>query len=264
MRIASPAHAIFAATMIVLGIIGIVQGDFAPIWQPVPKNVAAREVLVYVTAAVTFACGAGLLWQRAAAWSARVLLALLVLWLLAFKLTSLVKAPAAAVSYESAGETAVIVAAAWILYAEFATDWDRRHLSFAAGDMGVRLARSQFGLSLIAFGVAHFAYVNETAALVPAWLPWHVAWVDVTGAAYIAAGIAVLLGVFARWAATLAAWQMGAFTAFVWLPAVATGPSAEQWSEFVVSWTLVASAWIVAASYGKMSPHARHDTRRSS
>ena len=253
MRIASVGHALFAVTMIGLGIMGLIHGNFAPVWSPVPMGLPAREVLVYLCGLVSVACGIGLLWRRTASAAARLLLAWLVLWFLAFRVTAVLPVAKVLVSWYGCAETGVMLAGAWVLYAWFAADWDKLRLGFATGSKGLRLARVIFGLALIFFGTAHFVYLKATAADVPGWLPWHVAWACFTGGAFIAAGLAVLAGVYARLAAALATVQIGIFLFLVWVPIIAAGsPSAFHISETIVSAALMAGAWVIADSYGDM------------
>jgi uncharacterized membrane protein len=253
-RIASLGDALFAAIFIALGIQGLITGDFTAVWQPVPKGVPAREVLVYLCALVSLGSGVGLLWKRSAVLAARVLLASLLIWLLLFRVRPIFRAPASVLPWDGCAETTVMVAGAWVLYAWFGADGDRRRLGFATGESGVRIARALYGLALIPFGLAHFAFIRETASLVPAWIPGHVAWVYLTGGAFLAAGAAVLLGIWPRLAAALSALQIGLFTLLVWVPIVAAGSQdASQWSEFAVSSALTAGAWVVADSYRKLS-----------
>jgi uncharacterized membrane protein len=236
--------------LIVIGLWGLAGGQFGAIWQPVPTSTPARDILAYACAVVSLAAGLGLLWRPMAAPAARLLLAWLLLWLVAFKARTVFAAPGAVVSWESFGETVVIVAGAWALYALLADAWDRRQLGFATGEGGLRIARGLYGLAMIAFGLAHLAYVRQTAALVPAWLPAHTSWVWFTGAAYIAAGAAILTGMLARLAAALSALQMGLFTLMVWAPMLAAGArDAATSSEAVVSWTLAAAGLAVAETY---------------
>src|SRR5258708_21182244 len=97
------------------------------------------------------------------------------------------------------------------------------------------MARLLDGVAVIPFGLAHFIYLQATAPLVPAWLPAHVAWAYFTGGTFVAAGIAVLIGVYARLAATLSALQIGLFTLLGWVPSVVSAADAPPWGQFLAS-----------------------------
>ena len=239
------SHLFFAVTMIGIGVIGLLSAKFAPIWAGVPKLAPERQLLVYLSTAISLACGVGLLIKRTAATAALVLLVYLVIWTGLFKVPFIVRQPLVEVSYQSCGENAVLIAAAWVLFADFT-----KARTFPAGDLGLRIAHGLYGLALIAFGFSHFVYLNLTAPLVPAWLPGHVFWAYLTGGIYLATGAAILVGLFGGLAALLAAVQITLITLLVWGPGAATGHvSGDAWQETVVSWALTAGAWVLATSY---------------
>ena len=137
-----------------------------------------------------------------------------------------------------------------MLYVWFAADWDRKHLSFVSSNNGLRIARVLYGLSLIFFGMAHFLALLVTTPLVPNWLPAHLFWAYFTGSTFIAAGVAVLIGLYARLATALSALQIGLFLVLVWIPIVAAGSKVPfQWSETILNTALLAAAWVIADSY---------------
>lgn len=251
-RVASAGHAAFAAAMIGVGVLGLIKRDFAPIWPPVPESLPARTVLIYLCGLIPLTCGIGLIVRRAAAAAARVLLAFFVLWFLLLRLPLLLTSPTVDVWWASC-QTAVMMAAASVLFVWLVADRDTR-LGFPGGEKGVRIARVLYGVALIPFGLAHFIYLQVTADLVPGWLPWHAAWAYFTGGTFIAAGVAVLIRVYARLAAALSALQMATFALLVWIPRAAAGTlNAFQWGEFVTTLTLTAGGWVVAESYRAVS-----------
>jgi uncharacterized membrane protein YphA (DoxX/SURF4 family) len=93
-------------------------------------------------------------------------------------------------------------------------------------------------------------YLNQTAPLIPSWLPFHVLLAYFTGAAYVAAGVGILFGVLPRLAATLTAIMVSLFTLLVWVPMVIAAPTSRgDWSEFCVSTAITGAAWAVAESF---------------
>jgi uncharacterized membrane protein len=249
-RSGSVGQAVFAVILIGLGVLGLVKGDFDATWPQVPKTLPGREVLAYLSALVYLGCGIGLLWRRTAAIASRLLLGYLVLWLLLASVPGVFLLHPTLLAAWELGKTAMMVAAACVLYVRCAGERDAQRFRFVTGDNGLRIARALCGLAVIPFGLAHFVYLKETVVLVPGWLESPAFWAYLTGAAFVAAGIAMLSGVWARLAATLLTLQVATLSLLVWLPRVVAGNlNAFQWGECVVTVTLTAAAWLVADSY---------------
>src|SRR4051812_44192817 len=117
MQLNSPGHGAFCAIMIALGVQGVITGQLTAVWEPVPAGVPSHELLAYLCALISLGCGTGLLWRRTRAPAARWLLGFLLLWLLAFRGPPVVQAPTSQQAWSGLGETAVMVAGAWVLYA---------------------------------------------------------------------------------------------------------------------------------------------------
>jgi uncharacterized membrane protein len=241
-----PGVAALASALIALGILGLGNGDFAMVWQPVPAWVPFREALAYAFASASLAAGLGLLWRRTAATAAAIALGYFSLWWLLLRLPAFLIAPVQ--NAGGLGENSVALSGAVALYATLHAQGGG--LDFLAGRRGMRLARLLLGIGLLGCGEAHFRFLEETAGFVPAWIPGHLAWAVATGTGFLAAAIAILVSVWARLAATLATAMMAAFTALIWLVDVATGAGDRfHWTGLAVSWTLTAAAWVVAEAY---------------
>lgn len=157
--------------------------------------------------------------------------------------------PLTAVTWENAAEIAVLVAGAWVFFAGLTELRDGATWRFATGANGMRTAQILFALSLLAFGVSHFAYVAQTAGLVPTWLPFRTGWAYLTGTAHVAAGVGVLFSIYPRLAAAIEAAMLSVFTLLVWITAIVAAPtSMPTWTEIVVSLGVTAGAWVVAES----------------
>jgi uncharacterized membrane protein len=232
-----PAVAFFALALVGLGVLALIYGDFALVWQPVPASLPGRTALAYLAGLIMLAGGVGLLFSKTAALCIRVLFPYLIVWTL-LKVPAVALKPGQESVWLGVGELAVLMAGGWVLFD-----------TLTGRDKGIRAAQILFGLALIPIGLSHIIYAKDTADLVPAWLPLHLGWAYLTGAAHIAAGLAVLFSVVPRLGATLEAAMIGLFTLLVWVPAIVATPTARlPWTAFFISWVIGAAAWLVADS----------------
>jgi uncharacterized membrane protein len=241
-----PAVTLFAIGMIGLGALALAVGDFAMQWQPVAPWFPARTALAYGAGVLMLVCGAGLMFRQTSAWSARILFAYCIVWIL-LKVPSLVVAPGMEAVWLGAGEIAVLLSGAWTLFARMGEIPKSSILSPLAGDRGVRAARILFAVAIIPIGLSHLVYIKPTHDLVPAWLPYRNGWGYLTGAGQIASGLGVLFGVLPRIAAWAEALQISIYTLLIWIPAVVAQPHLRlNWTALWISWAIGAGAWAVA------------------
>jgi len=265
MKLVGIGNRSFASTMVALGILGFVYGDFAMNWQKVPDWVPAREFLAYLCATIMLVCGVAVILPRAARLASCILFAYLVLWLLLLEIPKVLGAPLVEVHWADCAETAIYVAAGWVLFAGSFGSRDEGVLKFLTADRGIRGARFLYGLALVACGLAHFVYAPVTANFIPEeWIPWHLGWAYLTGTAFLAAAAAIILNTrLARQAASLSAVMMGVFTVMVWIPRVWAAPNGRfQWTGLLMSSALAAGGWVIAASYrGATTPRPRRSSK---
>jgi uncharacterized membrane protein len=253
-RSQQPALTAFAIGMIGLGIVALIYGDFALVWQPVPDWIPGRTALAYASGVIMLLGGAGLVVRAPAAWAVRILFPYLFIWM-CLKLPALFVAPQIEGVWLGFGELAVLFAGGWVLFARMSELREGSPLAVVTSDRSIRIAQKFFAIWLIPIGLSHILYVQATMDLVPAWLPYHKGWAYLTGAGHIAAGLGVLFSVFPRLAAMAEAAMIGVFTLLVWGPKIIAEPRSRlNWTAFFISWAIAAAAWVVAQSIAVKQP----------
>ena len=244
------SRAVFAAAMIGFGVLSLIYGNAASPWEPIPKDLPGRSLVIHLCAIIALVAGIGLLVRAFTLYACRILFPFMLLWLLLLKLPVLLRAPLVMVNWESFAEVAAAAAGAWCLFAAYSGAWEQRHLKFAVGESGIRAARLLLVAALPMIGLSHFVYSDLTAGLVPKWMPFPLGWTYLTGAASVAAAAGMLLGIYPRLAASLEAAMLWIITVLVWVPRVASMPRDQtNWTELVISSAIAAGAWLVAESY---------------
>jgi len=126
-------------------------------------------------------------------------------------------------------------------------------------------ARILLGVCALSFGVAHFAALPQTAAMVPPWLPpGQRAWAIVTGVCHLLAGAALVSGIGMVLAARLLALMLVGFGLLVWAPMLAATPGAHTtWAGNAINLAIAGAAWVLADAIAPLE-HAdgSHPSRR--
>ncbi|MFL6257789.1 MAG: DoxX family protein [Pyrinomonadaceae bacterium] len=234
---------------VALGLVGLVWGDFATVWQPVqalPFTVPHREALAYITAACLLSAGVAIQWRRSAPAGLLVLAILYFIFALLW-LPRVIGYPQIFGTWSGLLEEMALVAAALVVYASLLS-----HDS-AGANRAAQIGRISFGVCVLSFGLSHFFAIPQTAAMVPGWIPpGQQFWAVATGAAHLLAGVAILSGVLDVLGSRLLTAMLVAFGVLVWAPMLFAQPREHMvWAGNAINLVLIGAAWVVADSIAR-------------
>jgi uncharacterized membrane protein YphA (DoxX/SURF4 family) len=200
-----------AAGMLGVAVCCLWNRDSAFQWQPVPASWPLRLPLIDFNALILAVAAICLLQRQRVRTGATALLVVMAAWIVGLHMPRVVAGREAA--WAALFECVAVAAGAALAMGS------ARRVPPASGfDPTARWAIVAFAASLLAFGIAHFIYLDFTAAMVPRWIPAQRFWACFTGIAHISAGIGLVTGVLQRWAAALLAAMFCAFAVLVNLP----------------------------------------------
>lgn len=244
-----PSRLLFAAALIALGVTGIVNDEFALVWQNVPAYVPGRAALAYLCAVAEVLTGLALLWRSTLRPARRFLLPYMLLWLLLLEVPPAFHAPLDAGSWGTIGEIAIITAGVFCLFAHQAAPRTGSRLltsrsAILAGRWILVFALPMIGMEVLLQG--------STYKLPPwlAWLPHSVDWVYLSGLGSVAAGLAILFGIWPRLAAHAEAAMLAVVTVWFWGPYLHTGHTAT--TAFIISALIAIGVWLVGDTYSDL------------
>jgi uncharacterized membrane protein len=250
---------VFGLAAFCIGIVEVRFGELAGVWQPTPDFAATWAAFPYAIAAAFCVGGAAVQWRRTEAFGGYLLAALFaffgLLWVKRILLLPLLFATWGG----TAEELSMALAGLFVALHRW---WDGSWSDKPA----LELARILFGACAVAFGFNHFFSLKETVAMVPGWIPpGKTFWAITTGAADVAAGLAIITALVAPLAARLLTLMFATFSAFIWVPTLIGDPTAHiAWQGNAVNLALIGAAWVVADAVSKRRRGETAASRRPS
>jgi uncharacterized membrane protein YphA (DoxX/SURF4 family) len=149
---------------------------------------------------------------------------------------------------------------------------DRRYAQRwqSASDYLIGSSKYVFALSSIVFGVDHFLIIPFIASLVPSWIPGAYFWAYLTGAGFVAAGLSIATGLWARWGGFFLGLMFALWFLALHLPRIMgiagikgapTNPN--EWSSAMIALGMCGASWVAAEAAGKNVSSDAFDARSS-
>lgn len=233
---------VFGAAGVLFGAITLVGHSFNT-WQQLGSvgNNWAREILVYLVAAIEIFGGLAIQWRKTAYVGAVALggvyLAFALLWI-----PRIITEPTVYDPWGNFFEQFSQVAGALIIYSLFAEE------GLPQTKEAARTGYISFGVCVISFTLEQVFYFSGTTAFVPKWIPLgQTFWAVATTIAFALAALALLSGRSALLASRLLTAMIVGFGLLIWIPALIADPhKIFNWAGNAENLSIAGAAWIVS------------------
>ncbi len=229
---------VFGAAALAFGLITLVWHDSHD-WSP---------AFFYAVAAAQIFGGVAVQFRRTAKTGAVVLGAVYVVFAL-LCVPRIVAAPRIYNSWGNFFEPFSLATGAAIVYARLSPAWTPEAIR--------RIGRILFGICAVSFALEQAFYLDNTASLVPKWIPpSQMFWAVTTTVAFALAAVALLTNRSALLATRLLTLMLVIFGLLVWIPLLLSNPhSHTNWSETALTFAIAGAAWILADLLGGYRLH---------
>lgn len=229
-----------------MGLQSMYAADFPYMLIPAADSVFPNyAILVYISGAILFLCGACIVIEKKARTIAILLGTLL---LLVFCFYYVPYELFASNNYmhlgewENAEKELALSAGAFIIASCFQENNESSFIKFFA--RLIPLGTILFAITITSFGIDHFLYATAVAGYIPSYVPYHLFWTYVAGAALLASGIAIILRIKLRLAATLLGTMIFIWFIMLHIPKVITSADADRGGEITSAFLALAYSGI--------------------
>jgi uncharacterized membrane protein len=236
-NISSIGRIFYGIAMAVLGFLTIYYHDFPyMLIPPHDFGVKGLNVIAYISGALLILAGVCIVMRKktmpVSILLGTALLAIFCLYFIPYQLMDSARYMHFG-EWENAAKELALASGAFVIAGLFL----RKLMPFGA---------ALFSLTIISFSIDHFLFAHEAADYIPSWVPSHVFWMYFTGSALLASGIAIILNIWRRLAATL----LGSMI-FIWLiilhvPRVIADPSTGEVASAMLALAYCGIAFVIA------------------
>ena len=235
----------FGISVLAIGIIHMVTGNFPTGLLPVSNSLPGRNLLVYASGMAMIISGILMLTKKYA-WQGACLAAIIFLLFLIFlHIPKLIMNLGVSSEWTPAFEVFMLFSGALILSGTVLTAGNHenaRHKLIATG-------KYCFAISLFVFAVLHYLFALQVVTFIPAWIPLKLFWAYFAVVAFFAASVSLFINRQVRLSAILLSLMFFIWVCILHLPVIITAIHSEQnWTNLFVPLAMSGIGLLIAGT----------------